>query len=96
MRSCSRYFPILSESYEQALHDTRQNSVCRVYEIVLNILCTKKEVVKALSAWNERRTYDERDVTHGDERTESNEELREGGPFPVAAKLVNVGVVGGL
>jgi len=45
---------------------------------------------------NETRTYDERNVTHGEERTEREEELRKGGPFPVTAELVNVGVVRGL
>ena len=56
----------------------------------------KEDVVKVPRACNERRAYDERHVIHGDKRTEGVEELRKGGPFPMATELVDVGVVRGL
>ena len=96
MRGYSRYLPILSESYEQALHNAGQDPVRRVDEIVFDVLWTREEVVNVPSTCNETRTYSERNVTHGEERTERDEELRKGGPFPMAAELVNVGVVRGL
>lgn len=45
---------------------------------------------------DEIKTYGESDVSHGEERTEREEELRKGGPFPMTAELVNVGIVRGL
>lgn len=96
MRGYSRYLPILSECYEQTLHNARQDAVRRVDEIVLNVLWTREDVVKLSSTCKETRTYDERNVTHGEERTEREEELGKGSPFPMAAELLNVGVVRGL
>lgn len=49
MKYYSRYLPILSESYKQALHNAGQNPVRRVDEIVFDVLCTNDEMVKVSS-----------------------------------------------
>lgn len=53
-------------------------------------------MVKVSSTCDDRRTYDESDVGHGEKRAECEEELRKGGPFPMAMELLNIGVVRGV
>lgn len=53
IREYPRYLPILGESYEQSLHNARQNPICRVDKIVFNVLLMEEDVMRVSSTRNE-------------------------------------------